>query len=271
MNCLAWNINNRNSFSDAYYLLKENDGDVLFLIEASNFNYSDFETLDKDNEYKLIRKVYDQNENTSIICISKTSMNVNHVNSDRRYDVFKCSVYTEDYYMFVVHLQSKLSGETRARDLHFDMARRIKEAFEDCKEKYGMKLYCIIGDFNCNPTDDEMYQASGFNAKIFKRVVVKDKTVTYNHEIYELLYNPILYFLDEKTEDYGSYYYKDPLGMFWNQFDQVIFNCELCHYFETGYYVKKVNNKNFVVDGHVNGELSDHIPICVKFKKSEDN
>lgn len=57
----------------------------------------------------------------------------------------------------------------------------------------------VIGDFNCNPFDEEIIQKDSFNAVLLKSLIVQQETIKYRDRVWRRFYNPIMHFLSEDT------------------------------------------------------------------------
>lgn len=158
-----------------------------------------------------------------------------------------------------VHLPSKMHAEDSDRRALLEVLIR---KIEELESKYKTNNTILVGDFNANPFEDCMINATGVHS-VSSREIAKKIKRTVNRVSYNMFYNPMWNKFGDFNEPAGTYYYrKSNVSMiFWNIFDQVIIRPQLINKFKnedlniiTEISEVSLINKTKIV-------VSDHLPI----------
>lgn len=85
---------------------------------------------------------------------------------------------------------------------------RLVADIEQTEELFKCNNTIVIGDFNANPYDDELLSKYAFNAVLFKTIIDKSELTNPKTFKRKRFYNPILHYISEDTEMYGSFYHE---------------------------------------------------------------
>ncbi len=147
--------------------------------------------------------------------------------ADNHYYTVKKIPYAKTWQIIaVVHLPCKMYGDFSGN------AEILKDLLGDISRIRGKgqgSKVVIVGDFNMNPFDLPMIEATALQAISSRSIVLKRKSRTFNGKYREFFYNPMWNFVGDEKLPIGSYYYRSPqnAAMYWNTFDQFIVSEEL--------------------------------------------
>jgi len=173
-----------------------------------------------------------------------------------------------------IHYQSKMHWNFVDQAAFTVVANNIIEKFESQQQNQNTLL---IGDFNMNPFEPGMIQATGFHGVLNKSVAIKKKR-RIDGKDYPFFYNPMWSFFGDfgKGPVSGTYYksYARPVNYFWNIYDQVLIRPSLIKYFNEN-DLQVISNFGEDLNllkksGLINKDISDHLPISCTIKKIED-
>lgn len=124
----------------------------------------------------------------------------------------------------------------------------------------------IIGDFNSSPFDSELVQKNMFNAVLFKKLIMEQEKIKYNNHFYKRFYNPMLDYISESNEHYGSYYYTSSIdALVWYCYDQVLLRKPLVNSIIDLSYCKKIMKESLITsNGIPKKNISDHLPLVME-------
>lgn len=187
------------------------------------------------------------------------------------------SIEVPDYPSFNlmgIHYQSKLHWDFMDQAAYTVVANNVIEKFETQQKN---KKTLLIGDFNMNPFEPGMIQATGFHGVINKSVAKKQQR-RIDGKDYPFFYNPMWSFFGDNGKGIakGTYYqsYAKPINYFWNIFDQVLLRPNLINYFNED-DLQIITNFGEELNllkrsGLINKDISDHLPISCSIKKNKD-
>jgi len=172
-------------------------------------------------------------------------------------------------YFVLVHLSSKLYYEGSDQDA---MVPEIKKFIDTIETTNNSSNTIVLGDFNMDPFQNGMIQATGFHSTFDKRTARQGKRTIQGKE-YKYFYNPMWSFYGElgKGDVHGSYYnaISKPICYFWNIFDQILLRPELLEFFdEDSLKILTSIDGTDLLNKHsrVNNEISDHLPVEFELK-----
>ncbi len=167
----------------------------------------------------------------------------------------------------VVHLQSKQHWSERDQAAQATIqAREIVRQ----EEAAGHARTMVIGDFNMNPFESGMVDATGFHAVMSRRVASSDQRKVAGSD-YRFFYNPMWGLFGDRTAGPpGTFYYSAsrPGEYFWHMFDQVLVRPELIDSLGEVRILASDGTETLLTEsGHPDKAAgSDHLPILCRLK-----
>ena len=261
LNVLFWNLH-RNALEDLIETcVVENDIDVAI------FSEFDVVDIDKIEEHlgKMYKHIFEIQNNKKVTLIAKNTLYVSIVQPGERFNIYSVKTGVKDYLLVAIHLEDRRNYKTA------DRVETIRHLVADIKKTEEL-LKCtntiVIGDFNANPYDEELLSKYSFNAVLFKSVINKCDFTNPRSKKIKRFYNPIINFLSEDTEMYGSFYYdQDYNTSYWHCLDQVLVRKDLVDSVRHLEYIKRIDTNNLLKNSIPNSEISDHLPLLVKLEE----
>ena len=261
LNILFWNLK-RNAIED--YIIDcivENNVDIAVFSEFEGINLINIEK----NLGKMYTRVTNVKGDRKVTLLAKTTFSITIMQPQNRYSLYNVKTAVKDYLLVAVHLEDRRNYEIAQR------LNTIQSLIADIEATEGL-LKCnntiVIGDFNANPYDEELLSIYGFNAVLFKTIIDKSDLTNPNSLRRKRFYNPILHYISEDTEMYGSFYhekgYKTP---YWHCLDQVLVRKDLANCLNHVEYLKRINTKDLLKNRIPNRRISDHLPLLVKLQE----
>lgn len=260
MKILFWNLKNNSNEKWLSELIRENDVDIAIFAEYQNTSFDDVITK-LDNNY-IHHDGYGACEKVTLLCKKSIDTTINREQS--RYTLYSCIVNQQLYNIVGVHLPSPPTSDSNDRkNIIRDIVQDINEREKEAKNR----MTIVIGDFNCNPFDEEIIQKDSFNAVLFKSLIVHQEMIKYRDRVWRRFYNPIIHFLSEDTNTYGSLYYSSGSApLYWNSYDQILVRKELIDCINSLQYIRIITGKGLMRDVKPNSSISDHLPLLVDFR-----
>ena len=260
MKILFWNLKNNSNEKWVADIIRENDVDIAIFAEykSTSFDY----VLSCLKNY-LQYDGYGACEKITLLC--KQSVETIVRREQNRYTLYSCFAEGTRYNIAGIHLPAPPSSDSNDRkSIIRDIVQDISEQEKTAKNWFTI----VIGDFNCNPFDEEIIQKDAFNAVLFKQLITKQETIKYNNKKLRRFYNPIIHYLSEDTSTYGSLYYSSGSApLYWNSFDQVLVRKELANSLISLEYIRFISGKKLLKDVKPNDSISDHLPLLVNISK----
>ena len=117
----------------------------------------------------------------------------------------------------------------------------------------------------------ELLSKYAFNAVLFKTIIDKSELTNPKTFKRKRFYNPILHYISEDTEMYGSFYHeKESKTPYWHCLDQVLVRKSLANTVNHVEYVKKIGTKDLLINAIPNEKISDHLPLLVNLQEVEN-
>lgn len=158
-----------------------------------------------------------------------------------------------------VHLPSKMYAEDQDRKAILDI---LVRNIEDLEIKYNTQNSILVGDFNANPFEDCMINATGVHSVAIRDIAEKNKRKI-KGKYYNMFYNPMWNKFGDFKEPAGTYFYRKSSisEYFWNIFDQVIIRPKLISKFKNSELsiVTDLSGYQLIKNGKIT--LGDHLPI----------
>lgn len=267
LNILFWNLK-RNSIEE--YIAKciiENNVTIAAFSEYEGIDFIKLEML-LANQYYFVKPVR-KDIKIKVIILIKTSLTVSIAREEKRYSIYNVDTVLNHYILAVVHLEDRRNNNTHDR---MDTIKKLIQHIEEKEKTFECKNTIIIGDFNANPYDEELLSIFAFNSVLFKSIIKKSEIRKRNLESYKRFYNPILNYISENNEMYGSFYCNtDTSTPYWHCLDQILLRKDLIDFLCDLRYIKRIDDANLIKDLAPNSEISDHLPLFVKLAEVEQD
>lgn len=260
MKILFWNLSGNANEKWVKDTINEHDVDIALFAEYQSTSFEHVLSILEDyTQYDG----YGGCEKITLLC--KKSVLTRVRREQNRYTLYSCTVNNNTYNIAGIHLPSAPSSNSN------DRKNTIRDIVQDILEQENTtknRSTIVIGDFNCNPFDEEIIQKDSFNAVLFKQLINKSEIIRYQNKNYRRFYNPIIHYLSEDTQLYGSYYYSSGIApLYWNSFDQILVRKELVERVDYLYYIRTINGKALINETKPNNKISDHLPLLVCINK----
>jgi exonuclease III len=260
MNLLYWNIHNNNIESFICDIIKEKKIDIFIV--------SEYKGLDFDLILKTLNDEYSKQPSYAcekVKIIYRKDIDLVLLREQHRYIVSKITTNSGQYLLTGVHLPDQQNNNSD--DRKHEIRKIVADIIEEEKKLYGQKMQksIVIGDMNASPFDSELINKDSFNAVLFKKLIDKTATITYRYETYERFYNPMLDYIREDDESYGSFYYGSGIGtLYWYCYDQILVRKALINKLKKIQFLKKIKDTKLLKAVMPNKEISDHLPLFVE-------
>lgn len=260
MNILFWNIKGNNLQRHIKQCLIENNVDVAVFAE---YKGTDFLLLSKELNYSYHYVETIGGCDKVALLVSK-SVNATIKREQSRYALYEIETNEKHYIIAGVHLQDRHSTDTAVR---IETIGRLMNDIKNLEQSSKCNNTIVIGDFNANPYDDELLQMNAFHAVPFKEVIRRSETRRIDGVSYRRLYNPVIHFLSEDEQNYGSFYYsqgsKTPV---WHCLDHVLLGKSLIDAVYSLRYIKKIGKISLLKQVKPDPSISDHLPLFAQLK-----
>ena len=261
MKILFWNLNNNSNEKWVAEIIREKDVDIAIFAEYQSTSFENV-LSDLDNIYNW-HDGFGGCEKVTLLCKNNIKTVVRR--EQNRYTVYSCSAGDFTYNVVGLHLPAPPSSDANTRKL---VIRDIVCDINEQEKASNNRCTIVIGDFNCNPFDEEIIQKDSFNAVLYKQLINKQEAVIFGGKKFRRFYNPIIHFLSEDTNTYGSLYYSSgSASLYWNSFDQILVRKGLVDSIESFAYLKTINGKSLLEDVKPKAAISDHLPLLVSIMK----
>ena len=256
MNLLFWNLNNHSNYRYIKNCLYENNIDIAVFAE---FHNTDFDMLQRNSCYRIINGFGGCQK---IISLSKPPVVMRVRQEQSRYIIYEVDYQDEKFVFVGAHLQDQRSSDDSIR---LETISILKLDVHKLEIKLKTKNIIILGDLNSNPYDRELLQMNAFDAVLFRSVINRAETHKVNGVVRHRLYNPILHFISEDTENYGSFYYDNgAFSPIWHCLDQVLLSKSLSSRITDLEYLKYIGTVSLMNSARPKAKISDHLPLFVK-------
>ncbi len=169
---------------------------------------ADGKSLENELKKKGLNYVYIPKIGSRLDMLYKGDLNdVIHCSESEYYTIKIIPYERKRQIISVVHFPSKmyLDESGNAEIMHY-----MLQDIQEIKDKKKIKGVVILGDFNMNPFEAPMIEATALQAISSSEIVVQRKKRTYRSREREFFYNPMWNFLGDEKKPIGSFYYKSP-------------------------------------------------------------
>ncbi len=256
MKYFFWNTHNEKINKLLEAIILKNMYDIVILAEYN------------DNINELIDRLYERDMNYQNISTSKDER-ITFLTKQKKFK----AAFSEQYFTIRlfklskedikivcgVHLPGKGYAEDGDRRV---ILQEIVEKVEQLETKYKTKKTIIVGDFNANPFENCMVEATGLHS-VSSSEIAKKLSRNVKGKTYNMFYNPMWNKFGDFEGTPGTYYYRKSVvrEVFWNIFDQVIIRPQI---------IDKFNKKSLNIIHEIDDEslirnnkiiISDHLPL----------
>ena len=259
---LFWNLKNNSNEKWVEDIISENDVDIALFAEYKGMSFeralAQLKNYEQHEGYGVCEKI-------TLLC--KRSIEIKVKREQNRYALYTCRSEGLSYNLVGIHLPAPPTSDANDRK---SVIRNIVHDITEQEKASKNRKTIVIGDFNCNPFDEEVIQKDAFNAVLFKELINKKEVIRYNERDWRRFYNPIMNYISEETNTYGSLYYSSGSApLYWNSFDQVLVRKELVDSIDALEYLRYIKGKKLIKDVKPNESISDHLPLLVSITKGQ--
>lgn len=229
-----------------------NDIDLLLELNSESADYEIPSPIFKNSRIKIITKF----SADLVIPVADEKNN--------RYTSFKIKLSdSEEILVFGIHLPDNRNNKSESINSY---AGEVARAIKDIEKGKNLYKTIVVGDFNMNPYDKGMVDASSFHAIMDSEIVKKGSRIVSNKK-YDYFYNPMWSLHGDIGNNVaGSYFYKNAelINYHWNVFDQVLIRPSLIDNFDKNSlkFIDFDGVKNLLKKGGLpNEKYSDHLPL----------
>lgn len=262
MNFLYWNTKKKDIFDAINEFIDQNEIDFIIISEPFSTSKAFLEAINDKRNHKFTIPFSPINDplifvrmpNSSVIAKRDFSgLSIKHV----------VPPIGKDFILALVHLPSKLYFNIDDQSAY---ASEIIREIEQIEIELGHRRTIVVGDFNMNPFENGMVNASGFHAIMDRRIVNKRSRKIKGIEKH-YFYNPMWQQIGKKEGVLGTFYYNasKPLNYYWHMFDQVLIRADMLDLFDDSklsIQTSSININLLSAEGIPNKiRYSDHLPI----------
>lgn len=257
LNIIYWNLHKRKIEEYIVNCIVENDVDIAIFSEFENVDFQSV-ICNLGNTYQHIKAVEEDKKVTMIV---RRGIRVTSMQPQKRYTIYTVDTCLKKYIVAALHLEDRRNYKPAQR---IDTIQTIVPDIEENERCNDCDNTIVIGDFNANPYDEEMLSKYGFNAVLFKSVINDEEYTNPKSNRIRRFYNPILHYLSEETEMYGSFYFDDDyMTPYWYCLDQILVRRKLANCIANIKYLKSINNIGLIKGKSPDNRISDHLPLLV--------
>ena len=263
MNIAFWNLAKNDNANSIAHMIKENKVDIALFAEHCN---TDFTALCQQLEG--FSQAFGHGGSDKVTLISKSGYIVRVRREQNRYCIYECTNDDATYLIVGLHLPANPNSNSEDRKC---IIRNIVNDVESAEKEIGTDKTVIIGDYNASPFDQELIQKDAFNAVLYKELIKKTEYITSNGKRYRRFYNPMVHYISEESQMYGSFYYSNGIqSLYWYCYDQIIVRKSLMDRIVEVKYCKSIDKKSLLKKVAPNDDISDHLPLIVTLKGEKD-
>lgn len=259
LNLLFWNLGKSNNETFVSDIVDEHQIDIAIFAEYQGTNFSTVS--------QKLNGTYSRYDGfggcDKVTLISRHDITVRR--EQNRYTLYSCAFQSKVYIIAGVHLPANPYADADQRkNVIRDLIQDIGELERELKTSNTI----VIGDLNASPFNTELIQKDAFNAVLYKELIKQAEYITINGKRYRRFYNPAINFISEDSMNYGSLYYSTGMNtLYWLCFDQVLVRKSLVDSVFEVKYCRSVKGKSLLKKFVPDKNISDHLPLLVKFEK----
>ena len=260
MNLLYWNIRNNR--------IENLISDVIIEKNIDVFIVSEYKDLDFDKTLNLLNDNYQLQDSFAcekVRILHKKEIKLTLLREQHRHIISKIHINEEEILLTALHLPA--NPNSTSDDRKHEIRKIVSDIVEEERSVYKQKMQktIVIGDMNASPFDSELVNKDSFNAVLFKKIIDKRSSIKYAHEAYERFYNPMLDYIKEEKESYGTFYYSSGIGpLYWYCYDQVLVRKSLMNKLQKIQFLKNIKGTKLIKQMRPNKSISDHLPLLVE-------
>lgn len=261
LNVLFWNLKGNAIEEYIIECIVEKNIDIAVF---SEFDGIDFIKIEKSLG-KMYSRILAVQGDGKVTLMAKTTFLVTNVQPQNRYSIYKIETAVKNYLLAAVHLEDRRNYKTADR---IETIKCLIADIAKTEDLFKCSNTIVIGDFNANPYDEELLSKYAFNAVLFKTIIDKSELTNPKTLKQKRFYNPILHYISEDTEMYGSFYHEnESITPYWHCLDQVLIRKSLVNAINHVEYLKKINTKDLLKNTIPNTKISDHLPLLITLQE----
>ena len=265
LNLLFWNLKNNSIENIVAECLIEND---VSLAAFAEYKGLDFTLLEELALYQY-HSVESLKENVHIRLMVQNGIKATAIQEQSRYSIFQIETGLKKYLLVAIHLEDRRNYDP---DDRIDTIKHLIADLEKHEEETDCYQTIVIGDFNANPYDKELLSVYGFNAVMFKDLILQSEYRRYKYSEHKRFYNPILDYIFASNKMHGSFYHIDDASTpIWHCIDQILLRKELVECFEKLEYILKIGDTELIKTKRPDKSISDHLPLLAIIKEVDCN
>lgn len=273
MNLLFWNTNKKPLHNEIYDLVEEHGINLVLLAENVEEKAIELELVEKLSYHSDFKKVQKIIFDKIRVYYDDSIIGIREVHGHPRYGIFLLSLFNHKQILLAaVHFPSKINWGN-SQD-HFGLCVQLRLDIESMEDKYSINESMIIGDFNMNPFEPGLINASGLNNINVKSIALHKARRIYGLT-YKAFYNPMWNFFGESSKGLtpGTYFYNTSkyVNQYWNIYDHLMMRPELLEYFNEDEFMilNSIKGKSLMRESNkiqiIDRSISDHLPLLAKF------
>ncbi|MEM7125653.1 MAG: endonuclease/exonuclease/phosphatase family protein [Chloroflexota bacterium] len=270
LNILFWNINTKPLYSQIASIAHEYNVDIIALAESNLESGEVLARLNKgSSEYYYAPSSVQEYDRIQVF----TKFDRRYIQSLKdasRYSIRHLNIPNKpDILVVMVHLQSKLHADENNQQLG---AQNLIGAVQEAEEKVGHDRTILLGDFNMNPFESGLVNATGLHA-VMSRGRAEKSHRSIDGQSYKFFYNPMWRLMGDETQlTPGTYHYvsSSVQEYFWHTFDQFLVRPPLMEFLPSNQpqIISNIGNESLLnANGIPNkNSASDHLPVFASLK-----
>lgn len=264
MRLLFWNIH-RNPIAE--YVVRcamEHDPDVICLAEHAAVDpHILCEML--GNGYRWASGL-GRDDRGRVLILAKGGVTGKQLFFQDRYTVWTITCNEVTYHLAAVHFVDRMSFNEPFERM--DDARKVLSELSLRESQTNCHNCVVVGDFNAEPFDPELVDATSFFATPFRSVISNCPVRVIRGLERSLMYNPVLQSLTPDCESFGSHWWDGKDALFWRCYDQVIVSKSLMNDVLEVKYIKEIGGERLVKTAGPLERISDHLPLFVNLGRA---
>jgi hypothetical protein len=260
---LFWNTYKQPLYDEIGMLVKQHGINLLTILENTGDESVHLSNL--GSAFKVFNTILFK----KVKIISSLDIKIKEVHGHGRYGIFHISGESiEDLLLVIVHFPSKVNWGDSGD--HLGLCVELKRDIELQEAAVGHTRTIILGDFNMNPFEIGLINATGLNNTCSKEIAKTVSRSVYDKD-YHYFYNPMWNFFGDfsKGNISGTHYFNTYkyINLHWNIYDQVMLRPSLLEKFDESKLdiLTSVGNKSLTKKikdiTRVDKKVSDHLPL----------
>jgi hypothetical protein len=265
-----WNVNGRTRNKLICDLAIEKGIDVFVVLESSSSSAATLRMLQRKVSTRFLQPI--TTPRRFHVFTRKKRFDLREVYADitnARLSILKLQLKSIDLNLGLVHMPSKLYFSDADQTAH---SVALSQQLRQHEERVGHRRTILIGDFNMNPFEDGLTNASALNAVMTAEIAGAITRIVQGVQ-YPFFYNPMWGFFGDRTGGPpGTFHYRNAgyVSYDWNIFDQVLVRPDALRWFcgDLEVVTRTKRTSLATTNGRPNRDkASDHFPIMFELNE----